>query len=152
MSLIATARSLGRHRGQTPHQLRAALDQAHAAIEDLTGQLDASEQARAALVSAHRNLQGRFTEALHDRDALARDNAGLRVRLTVAEQRIANLDPFHVPAAMDHWPTEDQPTPPVMPLWKAPFAAGRPGPVDSETTLTIHIPTDLPKEHNHHDQ
>lgn len=145
MSLIHLPRIVGRHRGGSPAQVRAELDKLADEHAKLKAHFDELGPAYNRLHAGYLALEAERDQLRVERDALAKDKAALQVHLRAANSRIANLDPFHVPAAMDHLPADGQWTPPVVPLHQAPFALGattRPGAVasDTETTLTLRLP------------
>lgn len=78
MNVVTRVRSLGRHRGKTPAQLRAALDDADCLLIGLTTEIDEARRSRGAIEA--------------QLDAAGIELSGAREDLAVARQTIAQLE------------------------------------------------------------
>ncbi|MGY4931611.1 hypothetical protein ACWD7T_10900 [Streptomyces sp. 900116325] len=78
MNVVTRVRSLGRHRGKTPAQLRAALDEADCTLIGLATEIDEARRGR--------------NEAEAQLDAAGIELSGVRVDLAAARQTITQLE------------------------------------------------------------
>jgi chromosome segregation ATPase len=129
--MLTRARSLGRHRGKTPAQLRADLDQATCELVGLATEIDDLKAARS-------HLEGQLDEAGIDLSgaredlALAREEIRqLEEAVELRDQTIADLErKVDVGVKAEHVIARTQEIPVitrVMPLHESPMAVADPG-------------------------
>lgn len=120
--MLTRARSLGRHRGKTPAQLRAALDTADCTLIGLATQVDELRAERAQLEDQLDKAAIKVSGALYDLQSMTADRDRLQVELIDARAELANATRVDVPPMeRDTSAVEDQATGPidVQTLWDA---------------------------------
>lgn len=147
MSMLTRARSLGRHRGKTPAQLRSELDTATCHLVAMATEIDELKAARNRLEAQLDEAGIDYSGALDDlRKARGerddwRDQA-LRLRAKFGPQLAAEANANRItvpPMIRDTSAVEDQATGPidVTTLWAA-RDAGRLGPVTDPSHINTH--------------
>lgn len=133
MSVITRARSLGRHRGKTPLELRIALDAADDRATRLTAALDQLGAANTTLERLLDQAGIDYSGALEDVATRDRTIAQLEGTVRLRDQQIDDLKrKVDVGVKAEHVIAKTQPIP-VLPLGQAPFVATDPAHIPAIT-------------------
>ncbi|MFB7707974.1 hypothetical protein [Streptomyces sp. NPDC056105] len=124
MSVITRARSLGRHRGKTPGQLRTELDEATCQLIGRATEIEELKGARNQLAS---ELDETRTGAQRAAEDDARQIRDLRRQVADLKRKV------DIGVKAEHVIAKTQPIP-VLPLGQAPFAAIDPADVSAIVT------------------
>lgn len=130
LNLIPALKGYGRHRGKTPTQLRAELDQATCQIVALATEIDELKAERNDMAGELDKAAIDYSDLLEDRDEWREQALALWDRFGPQIAEEANANKVSVPPAYrDTTDPADQATQPipvitrVVPLYEAPFAA-----------------------------
>ena len=112
-SLIPALKGVGRHRGKTPAQLRAELDEATCHLVALATEIDELRAERNQLEQQLDAAGIELSGARHDLRTADNECKRLEAAVTAWECRWANAHPIRVPAPRDLRGDDERPTAPT---------------------------------------